>query len=218
MNKISLTNLIVGRKLEFMDDLVVIENPAAAEASLDPIRSALLAELREPASATMLAKRLTAPRQKINYHLKALAAHGLVELVEERRKGNVTERIMQARARSFVISPLALASVQPDPREHRDRLSARWLIALAARLIHDVGRLLAGANAAKQNLATFAFDGEIRFANMAARAAFIEEVSADVATLALKYHDPIAPAGRSHRMVFALHPTLKKTKTESLDP
>jgi hypothetical protein len=31
-----------------MDDVAVIEDPAAAEVSLDPIRSRLLAELAEP--------------------------------------------------------------------------------------------------------------------------------------------------------------------------
>jgi DNA-binding transcriptional ArsR family regulator len=35
-----------------------------------------------------------------NYHLRALERHALVELVEERRKGNVTERMMRATAAS----------------------------------------------------------------------------------------------------------------------
>ncbi|MFD0663710.1 ArsR/SmtB family transcription factor [Thermocatellispora tengchongensis] len=99
-----------------MQDVAVIEDPAAAEVSLDPIRARLLAELSaEPSSATMLAAKVGLPRQKVNYHLKTLEAHGLVEMVEERRKGNVNERIMRATAASYVISPAALASVQPDP-------------------------------------------------------------------------------------------------------
>src|ERR671925_1739679 len=113
-----------------MQDVTVIEDPAAAEASLDPTRARLLAELAEPASATMLAAHLGLPRQKVNYHLRTLEKHGLVELVEERRKGNVTERVMRATAASFVISPSALAAVQPDPTQSPDRLSARWLLAL----------------------------------------------------------------------------------------
>ena len=40
----------------------------------------------------MLAAAIGLPRQKVNYHLRALERHGLVELVQERRKGNVTER------------------------------------------------------------------------------------------------------------------------------
>ncbi|MDF2712379.1 MAG: transcriptional regulator, partial [Nonomuraea muscovyensis] len=81
----------------------MIEDPAAAEASLDPMRSRLLAELVEPGSATSLAAKVGLARQKVNYHLRTLEKHGLVELVEERRKGNVTERVMRATASSFVI-------------------------------------------------------------------------------------------------------------------
>ena len=95
-----------------MLDIAVIENAAAAEVALDPIRARLLADLAQPRSATMLGVRFGLPRQKINYHLKALERHGLVELVEERRKGNVNERLLRATAASYVISPLALAAVQ----------------------------------------------------------------------------------------------------------
>src|SRR5262244_1936677 len=148
-----------------MHDVTVIEDPAAAEVSLDPIRARLLAELSEPGSATMLAAKVGLARQKVNYHLRELEAHGLVELVEERRKGNVTERMMRATAASYVISPAALAAVRPDPARSPDRLSARWLLALAARLVHEVGALITGAERAGKPLATFALDAEVRFAS-----------------------------------------------------
>src|SRR3954469_23748033 len=122
-----------------MHDVAVIEDPAAAEISLDPIRSRLLAALAQPGSATMLAAQIGLPRQKVNYHLRTLEHHGLIELVEERRKGNVTERMMQATAASYVISPATMAAVAPDPSRDPDRLSARWLLAVAARLVRDVG-------------------------------------------------------------------------------
>jgi hypothetical protein len=54
-----------------MHDVTVIEDPAAAEASLDPIRARLLAELAEPGSASTLAARVGLTRQKANYHLRA---------------------------------------------------------------------------------------------------------------------------------------------------
>ena len=146
-----------------MLDIEVIEDPAAAEASLDPIRTRILMELAEPGSATQLAAKVGLPRQKVNYHLKALERHGLVELVEERRKGNVTERILRASAASYLISPAALASVAPDPHRFSDRFSAFWLLALASRMVQETGKLIAGAAAAKQPLATFAIDGEITF-------------------------------------------------------
>jgi DNA-binding transcriptional ArsR family regulator len=190
-------------------DLAVIEDPAAAEASLDPIRTRLLAELVEPASATAVATRLGLPRQRVNYHLRTLEEHGLVELVEERRKGNMVERVLQATAVSYVISPAALAALQPDPARSADRLSARWLIALAARLVREVGQLLAGATKARKRLATFGMDGEIRFASAADRAAFAHELAAAVTGLIGKYHDESAKGGRDHRVIVAVHPSVK---------
>jgi DNA-binding transcriptional ArsR family regulator len=208
-----LTINIFGTRVATMLDVAVIGDPAAAEVSLDPVRARLLAELAEPASATMLAARLGLPRQKVNYHLRALERHGLVELVEERRKGNCTERLLRATAASYVISPSALAAVQPDPGRAPDRVSAAWLLAVASRLVRDVGDLLAGAARARQRVATFAVDGEVRFASAADRAAFAEELAGAVATLVARFHDPDAPGGRDHRLVVALHPSVT-TETE----
>ncbi|TQM81332.1 helix-turn-helix protein [Saccharothrix saharensis] len=193
-----------------MLDVAVIEDPAVAEVSLDPVRARLLAELAQPSSATMLAARIGLPRQKVNYHLRTLEQHGLVELAEERRKGNMTERVMRATAASYVISPTALAAVQPDPERAPDRLSARWLLALAARLVRDVGNLVTGAAKADKKVATFALDGEVRFATAADRAAFAEELATAVTSLVAKYHDETATGGRAHRVVVAVHPSIPK--------
>jgi DNA-binding transcriptional ArsR family regulator len=198
-----------------MFEVAVIEDPAAAEVSLDPVRARLLAELAEPGSATMLAAKVGLPRQKVNYHLRTLEQHGLVELVEERRKGNVNERLMQATAASYVISPTALSAVQPDPARSPDRLSARWLLAVSARLVRDVGTLITGATKAKKRLATFALDGEVRFATAADRAAFAEELATCVTQLVAKYHDEQAEGGRPHRVIVALHPSVVAKEEES---
>jgi DNA-binding transcriptional ArsR family regulator len=198
-----------------MLDVTVIEDPAAAEVSLDPIRARLLAELAEPRSATMLAAAVGLPRQKVNYHLRTLEQHGLVELVEERRKGNVTERMMRATAASYVISPVALAAVQPDPDRAPDRLSARWLLALAARMVREIGVLLVGASKAGKRVATFALDAKVRFASAADRAAFAEELTNAVAALVAKYHDEAAEGGREHRVIVAVHPSVPMEKKEN---
>jgi DNA-binding transcriptional ArsR family regulator len=197
-----------------MLDVAVIDDPAAAEVTLDPIRTRLLAELVEPGSATMLAARVGLPRQKVNYHLRELERHGLIELVEERRKGNVTERVMRATAASYVISPAVLAAMQPDPARSPDRLSARWLLALAARLVRDVGELIAGASKAGKPLATLALEGEVRFASPADRTAFADELTSVITALITKYHDEHAERGRDHRVIVAIHPSIT---VESLD-
>src|SRR2546430_13292431 len=193
-----------------MFDVAVIDDAAAAEISLDPVRARLLAARSEPGSATALAAQVGLTRQKANYHVRALERHGLIELVEERRKGNVTERVLRATAASYVISPAALAVLAPDPGRSPDQLSAHWLLALAARLVHEVGDLIVGAKAAGQPLATFAIASEIRFASAAERAAFAEELTAAVTTLIARYHNDLAEGGRAHRLVVALHPGLKR--------
>lgn len=200
-----------------MFEVAVIEDPAAAEVSLDPVRARLMAELVEPASATMLAAKVGLARQKVNYHLKTLERHGLIELVEERRKGNVTERVMRATAASYVISPVALAAVAPDPALSPDRLSARWLLAVAAQLVRDVGALITGADKARKPVATFTIDGRVRFASAADRAAFAEELANAVTALMSKYHDETAERGRDHRLVVAVHPVVN-TQTGNTQP
>jgi DNA-binding transcriptional ArsR family regulator len=198
-----------------MMDVAVIEDPAAAEAALDPARTQLLAQLAEPKSAAMLAAAAGLPRQKVNYHLRTLERHGLVELVEERRKGNVTERLLRATAGAFVISPAALAAVAPDPARAPDRLSARWLLALAAQLVRDVGTLITASTRARKRLATFALDGEVRFATAADRAAFTQELAQSISVLVAKYHDEQAEGGRPHRLVIAIHPSVTSGQEES---
>jgi DNA-binding transcriptional ArsR family regulator len=193
-----------------MFEVAVIEDPAAAEVSLDPMRATLLAALVEPNSASSLAAQVGLPRQKVNYHLRELERHGLVELIEERRKGNMTERVLRATAASFVISPSAVSAVAPDPDRAPDRLSARWLLALAARLVRDIGQLLARSAEAGKPLATFALDAEVRFASAADRAAFADELASTVTALVARYHDESAPGGRPHRVIVAVHPRITK--------
>lgn len=190
-----------------MLEVTTIDDAAAAGASLEPIRARLLAELAEPGSASTLAPRVGLTRQRVNYHLRLLEDHGLVELVEERRKGNCTERVLQATAESYVISPRALAAVAPDPSRTPDQRSARWLLGVGARLIAEVGELLAGSRAAGKPVATLGIDSEVRFASAKDRAAFAVELADAVNGLVSKYHDKAAPRGRDHRFIVALHPT-----------
>jgi DNA-binding transcriptional ArsR family regulator len=206
-----LTNFLFGGSVAGVQELSVIDDPAAAGVSLDPVRARLAQQREQPGSASTLAGKIGLARQKINYHLRTLEQHGLIELVAERRKGNMTERVMQATAASYVISPAALSAVAPDPARTPDRLSARWLIAVAARTVREVGELLAGATKAGKRLATFAIDGEVRFASAADRAAFADELAQAVTALVGKYHDESAPRGRPHRVVVAIHPEIRRT-------
>jgi DNA-binding transcriptional ArsR family regulator len=201
-------------QLGTMLEVEVIESPAAATVALDPVRSRLLAELAQPASAAALASRLDLPRQRVNYHLRALEAHGLVQLAEERKWGGLTERLLVATASSYVVSPSAMGPVAVDPKREVDRLSASYLIALGARIIREVGDLVRRAKAADKRLATLAVDTEVRFRSPAERAAFSGELADAIAKLVSKYHDESAPGGRAHRLVVVAHPLPQPSEIE----
>jgi DNA-binding transcriptional ArsR family regulator len=196
-----------------MLDLEIIEAPAAAALALDPIKTKLLAALAKPGSAASLAARVGLTRQKVNYHLRALERHKLVEPVEERQWGGLTERLMVATAASYVVSPAALGPIASDPARNNDRLSASYLIALAARIVREVGSLWHAARKSEKRLATLSIDTVIRFKSPADRAAFTTDLAAAVADLAARYHDVTAPRGRPHRLVVAAYPAPDETKS-----
>lgn len=189
-----------------MLDIQVIEDPAAAAAALQPMRSRLLAELGAPVSAATLAARVGLARQKVNYHLNALEAHGLVRQTHERKWGGLTERLLVATAASYVVSPGVMGPVAADASRAVDRLSAGYLIALGARIVREVGGMVRRASDTGKRLATLAIDAEIRFRSAADRAAFSNELTDAVTTLVSKYHDESAPGGRVHRVMVMAHP------------
>lgn len=195
-----------------MMELGVIEDPESASVALSPVRVRLLAELREPASAASLAGRIGMPRQKVNYHLRTLEAHGLVRVTDERRWGGLTERVVVATASSYVISPRALGPVAVDPDREIDRLSASYLIALGARVVREVGDLVRRAREHAKRLATLAIDTEVRFRSPTERAAFSRELAEAIAELVSKYHDESSPGGRAHRLVVIAHPLPGKSE------
>lgn len=186
-----------------MHDVEVIEDADAAATALDPVRARLLRELAAPASAAGLAARVGLPRQKVNYHLRALEAHGLVELAEERRHGGITERVLRASAASYVVSPAAVTTTAANPDASADRLSAGYLVALAGRVVREVGALVRRAGPSGARVPTLTIDTRIGFRSAADRAAFADDLTAAVLDLAARYHHD---DGRPHRLVVAAHP------------
>lgn len=189
-----------------MLDVEVITDPDTAALALEPIRSRLLSELSEPMSAANLSSRVGITRQKVNYHLRALESRKLIRVTGKRRWGGLTERLMVATASSYIISPSAMGPVASDPERSVDRLSASFLIALAARVIREVGGLLRKSRELDKRLATLSIDTEIRFRSPQDRAAFSRDLTATINELVSRYHDESAPGGRRHRLMIAAHP------------
>ena len=189
-----------------MRDVEVIDDPAAALAALEPVRARLLAELARPGSASSLAGQLGLSRQRVNYHLRTLEAHGLLELVREQRRRGLTERVMQASAAGYVVSPGALGQAAVAPKRTSDRLSAGYLVALAARAVRETGDLIRGASRAGKRLPTLSLDTQLRFRSAADRANFTRELTDAVSGLVARYHDQDAPGGRVYRLIVMAHP------------
>lgn len=183
-----------------MPDIEVIEDPLAAIVALDPIRTRLLAELAEPASAGALASRLGLPRQKINYHLKALESVGLVHEVQRRLWGGLTERRLRASAPAYLIAPAAMGPVSADQQ------SDGSLLAIAARLIRDVAALLSLSRLSGKRLATMSVEMEVAFRSPADRDAFQDELREAVTLVAAKYHATSTETARAYRVVAVAHP------------
>lgn len=184
----------------------MLERPEVAALTLDPVKSRILAELSTPGSAASLAERVGLTRQKVNYHLRVLEEHELVRPFDERRWGGLTERRMIATAASYVLSPAALGPLAADPKRTRDRLSASYLIAVAARIVREVGELWHRARRSDKRLATLALDTVVSFRSPADRAAFTRELTEAVAALVARYHCASSPGARPHRLVVASYP------------
>ena len=190
-----------------MSDVAVIEDPTTAVVALDPRRSRLLAALaEEPASAAAVAARVGLPRQQVGYHLKALQDQGLVIEVGQRHHGGITERILAASARGYVVSPAAMGTAGVDHTRVPDRFSAAYLVALAARAVREVGELLRGAERVGKRLPTLSIDTDVCFASADDRAACAAELAHAVRTIAARYHNESSAGGRWYRIVAISHP------------
>ena len=197
-------------KSKVSTSIQVIQSPQAAATLFSAARMRILEELGEPDSAAGVARRLELPRQQVSYHLRELEAAGLVELVEERRKGNCIERVVRAAARSYVISPEALGKLGATPEQQRDRFSLGYLVHLSARAIRELAVLCGRAEKAGKRVSTMALEVEVRFASAEARNGFAEELSEAVARLAAKYHDEAAQGGRKFRFFGGVYPVITR--------
>lgn len=107
-------------------------------------------------------------------------AQRLVELVAEKTRGSVTERIYRRTGDSYALSSVVLGPLAVTPEQFQDRFSVAFQVALASRTIRELEELQRGAALAKKTLPTFAAETEVRFAE--ARAAFAEELTAAMAS------------------------------------
>ena len=179
-----------------------------SRARLSPLRRRVLEELREPASATVLAGRLGESRQSVNYHVRELERAGLVELVEERRRRGCTERVMRARARAVVVDPDVVGDLDAVT-ETQDRFASDVLLALTARTVGDVAAMRDRAGAQGRRLVTFALEADIGFERPADIERFADALAERVAELAAEFGS--AGSRRRFRLIAGAYPKPKET-------
>src|SRR5262245_42763786 len=97
-----------------MSDVECVTDLRRAQVLMDPLRLRIVKLLRDPASASEIAARLGMPRQKVNYHVRALALARFLRKAGERRKRNLIERRFVATARAYVLSPEVLGPARAD--------------------------------------------------------------------------------------------------------
>ncbi len=180
-----------------------IRDAQGLQALCHPTRVEMLEALREPASAAAVARQIGQPRQRVNYHLKALAGAGLVEAVETRQNGNFVETLYRAVARSFVIAPEVAWKDGRRLEALRAQRSLETLVALGERLQRDAAELLDRAAFDGEEIASAAVSAETHFASAEDRAAFMREFLESTKTLLDKYG---AREGAAYRIVLTAHP------------
>lgn len=178
----------------------IIQEAERAAAALHPVRLQILERLEQPASPSSLSRTLGIPRQHLNYHMRELEAAGLVELVEEKRRGSAIERIYRSTARTYVIGPKALGELRADPATLQDRFSSEYVVALGSRLIEEIAEL----RSERTVIPTLALETEVCFASDAERNAFARELTAAISRLAATYH---REHGEMFRVIVAAHPS-----------
>jgi DNA-binding transcriptional ArsR family regulator len=94
----------------------VIDDVDTLKAIADPTRAALIELLAEPRTVTQLAEALDVPRTRLYHHVELLRSKQLVEQVDERRVGALTERVYALTAKVIRPSARLLRSADGDER------------------------------------------------------------------------------------------------------
>lgn len=184
-----------------------LDEPETVRRALSPIRRQLLARLREPASATQLAAALELPRQRVNYHLRALEDAGLVELVEERPRRGFVERILRTKPGALVVDPTVIDGAFTHIH---DQYAAEHLVNVAAATVRDVARMQAASAEQGKRLLTFTIEADVRFGQPGDVHAFTDELAAAVRDVVARFD---TAGGRPYRMVAGGHPAAEQRGT-----
>jgi hypothetical protein len=121
--------------------------------------------------------------------------------------------VVRATACYYLVAPEVLTGRQDQERDVRDRFSASYQVAVAARTIREVAALGELANRAGKRLTTMTVDSEVRFATPADREAFARDLVGAITDVIARYNPPQASNGRAYRVFAGLHPKFIEEKS-----
>lgn len=145
------------------------------------LRNQILHHAKDPISAADLARQLGLPRQRVNYHVQALARAGLLHPAVRQKKRNMLEQ------KYIAASP------------------ARDLGTICARVQVELAAAVEAAARAGLRIRTFALHEEVRFGSAQDRVDFLNALEAAVAELIEEY---ASPGGSSFRLVLGCYPAM----------
>jgi len=183
--------------------VAVLDDPERVAALAHPMRVAILEAMREPNSATGVARTLSETRQKVNHHVKALLEAGLIEPAGERRRRNMTEQLYRSVAPTFVVAPELAWSDDRRVDALREQLPLEHLVRAGTRVQQDAIALLDRAAFDGDEIPAAVVEAEVRFADEDARASFMREYLAAVKPLLKKYG---TRRGDAFRVAVAVYP------------
>jgi DNA-binding transcriptional ArsR family regulator len=168
-----------------IQEIYLIELPEQASALINPLRTEILAQLKQPSSATEVAKKLKETPQRINYHLKALQKVGLVTKVGTRQVRNLVEVLYQSIAKTFLLAE-TLSIGKETIQKMKDQGSLLHLIHTSERMKQDA-LLLMEQSDQNEVIPSASLQMQVNLTNKSMREQFVEDYVSLVKDLVKRY-------------------------------
>jgi biotin operon repressor len=202
--------------------LAVVAEAPRAGLLLKPLRLTILAEAREPQSAAAIAARLGLSRQKVNYHVRELARAGFLRRAGRQRKRGLTEQKYVVTAQAFLLGAGVLGPMAADTAPSGDKMTAAYLLMLAAQIQREAGGAWRDAHAAGKRLPVLSMDAEIHFASAEQRANCATALTAAITKVVADHSVPsrALPSSRArpYRLVLGCYPIPQRVPDEHDSP
>ncbi|WP_062231166.1 ArsR/SmtB family transcription factor [Fictibacillus sp. FJAT-27399] len=186
-----------------IEETYLVTLPEQAAALLHPIRSEMLSTLKEPASATEIAKLLNESPQKINYHLKALEKVGLVFRAGTRNVRNLVEVLYQAVAKTLIFSD-SLGLSPETSQKLKDQHALAHVLTLTETMKKDALQLMEKAE--DEQIPSAILQASVSLSNEEERNQFINEYFSLLHQLVGKYQSGKNEQGEEYQVSIAVYP------------